>query len=177
MFPAMIIVPTLQICWTLFSILSGMLYFQEYAGMSGLGAAMFVLGVVVRARVVLLVQLLLTRQHVQPRAICLLLRCCRWQVVFLGVFLLTNATAGDSNPRASTAGVRGPLLLELTKAQLAEAQLGVLEQEGGSPGRMRSVIAPRCPTHIDGDEATAGGLACAWVMGVLCMQARAHACI
>jgi len=28
MFPAMVIVPTMQIAWTLFSIMSGMLYFQ-----------------------------------------------------------------------------------------------------------------------------------------------------
>jgi hypothetical protein len=47
MFPAMVIVPTLQICWTLFSILSGMLYFQEYQEMGGLAAAMFCLGVAV----------------------------------------------------------------------------------------------------------------------------------
>jgi hypothetical protein len=48
MFPAMIIVPTLQICWTLFSIISGMLYFQEYKGMHALHAGMFALGVSVR---------------------------------------------------------------------------------------------------------------------------------
>jgi len=47
MFPAMVIVPTLQICWTLFSIVSGMLYFQEYRDMHGLQAAMFALGVLV----------------------------------------------------------------------------------------------------------------------------------
>jgi hypothetical protein len=47
MFPAMVIVPTLQICWTLFSILSGMLYFQEYQEMGALAAAMFCLGVTV----------------------------------------------------------------------------------------------------------------------------------
>lgn len=48
MFPAMIIVPTLQIAWTLFSIVSGMLYFQEYRGLSALDASMFALGVTVR---------------------------------------------------------------------------------------------------------------------------------
>jgi hypothetical protein len=48
MFPAMIIVPTLQIAWTLFSILSGMLYFQEYRGLTPLDASMFALGVTVR---------------------------------------------------------------------------------------------------------------------------------
>lgn len=47
MFPALIIVPSLQICWTLFSILSGMLYFQEYEGMKPGPTAMFVIGVVV----------------------------------------------------------------------------------------------------------------------------------
>jgi hypothetical protein len=47
MFPAMVIVPTLQICWTLFSILSGMLYFQEYQEMHALAASMFCLGVAV----------------------------------------------------------------------------------------------------------------------------------
>lgn len=47
MFPAMVIVPTLQIAWTLFSILSGMLYFQEYKDFSKLGAAMFVVGLFV----------------------------------------------------------------------------------------------------------------------------------
>jgi hypothetical protein len=45
MFPALVIVPALQICWTLFSILSGMLYFQEYATMQPLPTALFVLGV------------------------------------------------------------------------------------------------------------------------------------
>jgi hypothetical protein len=52
MFPAMVIVPTLQICWTLFSILSGMLYFQEYQEMGALAAAMFCLGVAVSAAAV-----------------------------------------------------------------------------------------------------------------------------
>lgn len=47
MFPAMVIVPNLQISWTLFSILSGMLYFQEYQGMAAVHVAMFVLGVFV----------------------------------------------------------------------------------------------------------------------------------
>lgn len=51
MFPAMVIVPTLQICWTLFSILSGMLYFQEYQEMGWLQASMFCLGVAVSAHV------------------------------------------------------------------------------------------------------------------------------
>lgn len=47
MFPALIIVPSLQICWTLFSILSGMLYFHEYEGMRAGPTAMFVIGVAV----------------------------------------------------------------------------------------------------------------------------------
>lgn len=49
MFPALIIVPALQICWTLFSILSGMLYFHEYEGMRAGPTAMFVIGVAVSA--------------------------------------------------------------------------------------------------------------------------------
>lgn len=47
MFPAMIIVPLLQICWTLFSILEGLLYFEEYKGFTPLKAGMFSLGVAV----------------------------------------------------------------------------------------------------------------------------------
>lgn len=46
-FPALIIVPCMQLCWTLFGVISGLLYFKEYVGMSGLQVAMFVLGVVV----------------------------------------------------------------------------------------------------------------------------------
>jgi hypothetical protein len=37
----------MQLCWTLFGVISGLLYFKEYVGMSGLQIAMFVLGVVV----------------------------------------------------------------------------------------------------------------------------------
>jgi hypothetical protein len=48
MFPAMVIVPTLQIAWTLFSIVSGMLYFREYRDFTGLSAAMFAVGLAVR---------------------------------------------------------------------------------------------------------------------------------
>ncbi|GAX78098.1 hypothetical protein CEUSTIGMA_g5540.t1 [Chlamydomonas eustigma] len=47
MFPAMIIVPLLQICWTLFSIVSGLLYFEEYRSFNTLRACMFALGVTV----------------------------------------------------------------------------------------------------------------------------------
>lgn len=50
MFPALVIVPTLQIAWTLFSILSGMLYFKEYRDLTPLAAAMFALGLLVRVR-------------------------------------------------------------------------------------------------------------------------------
>ncbi|GLC43081.1 hypothetical protein PLESTB_000865100 [Pleodorina starrii] len=47
MFPAMIIVPVMQISWTLFSIVSGMLYFQEYLGFNVLKSIMFPIGVLV----------------------------------------------------------------------------------------------------------------------------------
>lgn len=49
LFPAMIIVPLMQIAWALFSIISGMLYFEEYKTFTTLGAIMFALGVVVSA--------------------------------------------------------------------------------------------------------------------------------
>jgi hypothetical protein len=48
MFPAMVIVPVMQISWTLFSIISGMLYFQEYLGFTPLKSVMFPIGVLVR---------------------------------------------------------------------------------------------------------------------------------
>lgn len=48
MFPAMIIVPVMQISWTLFSIVSGMLYFQEYLGFTLVKSIMFPIGVLVR---------------------------------------------------------------------------------------------------------------------------------
>lgn len=44
----MVIVPLLQIAWTLFSIVSGMLYFQEYKGFTMLKAIMLPVGVAVR---------------------------------------------------------------------------------------------------------------------------------
>lgn len=47
MFPAMIIVPVMQISWTLFSIVSGMLYFQEYLGFTLVKSIMFPIGVLV----------------------------------------------------------------------------------------------------------------------------------
>ena len=45
LFPAVVIVPTMQISWTLFSIVSGMVYYQEYRTFSTLSACMFALGV------------------------------------------------------------------------------------------------------------------------------------
>eukprot|EP00198_Chlamydomonas_reinhardtii_P012907 XP_001702244.1 predicted protein [Chlamydomonas reinhardtii] len=47
MFPAMVIVPLMQICWTLFSIVSGMIYFEEYKGFTTLMWIMFPVGVVI----------------------------------------------------------------------------------------------------------------------------------
>ncbi|KAK9838720.1 hypothetical protein WJX74_001984 [Apatococcus lobatus] len=47
LFPAMVIVPTMQISWTLFSILSGGVFFEEYLAFTQMSAAMFLLGVVV----------------------------------------------------------------------------------------------------------------------------------
>lgn len=47
LFPAMVIVPMMQIAWTLFAIISGMLYFEEYMSFTGLSAAMFFTGVMV----------------------------------------------------------------------------------------------------------------------------------
>lgn len=78
MFPALIIVPSLQICWTLFSILSGMLYFQEYAGMQAGPTAMFVIGVAVSRtdpqmaslRLVMLHTCHACTQHAMPCASC-----------------------------------------------------------------------------------------------------------
>ncbi|KAG1678007.1 hypothetical protein FOA52_000802 [Chlamydomonas sp. UWO 241] len=45
MFPIMIIVPMLQICWILFSTIEGLLYFKEYATFTSLSTGMFVLGI------------------------------------------------------------------------------------------------------------------------------------
>lgn len=45
----MVIVPTMQISWTLFSILSGGIYYQEYKGYNTLKSVMFAVGVAVRA--------------------------------------------------------------------------------------------------------------------------------
>eukprot|EP00210_Caulerpa_lentillifera_P008458 g8070.t1 len=46
-FPALIIVPTMQISWTFFSIVSGMLYFQEYKDFEMLQGILFTLAVTV----------------------------------------------------------------------------------------------------------------------------------
>ena len=45
----MVIVPTMQISWTLFSIVSGGIYYQEYKGYNTLKSVMFAVGVAVRA--------------------------------------------------------------------------------------------------------------------------------
>ena len=45
----MVIVPTMQISWTLFSIVSGGIYYQEYKGYNTLKSVMFAIGVAVRA--------------------------------------------------------------------------------------------------------------------------------
>ncbi|KAK9824316.1 hypothetical protein WJX72_009403 [[Myrmecia] bisecta] len=47
LFPAIIIVPTMQISWTLFSIISGGVYFKEYLTFTKLSATMFALGVLI----------------------------------------------------------------------------------------------------------------------------------
>lgn len=47
LFPAMVFVPTMQIAWTFFSIISGMLYFEEYTEFTPTSAVMFALGVAV----------------------------------------------------------------------------------------------------------------------------------
>ena len=49
LFPAMVIVPSMQLSWTLFSIVSGMAYFQESRAFTPLSASMFTCGVLVRA--------------------------------------------------------------------------------------------------------------------------------
>ena len=46
-FPAMLIVPTMQISWTFFSIISGMLYFQEYKDFTLFNGIMFIVAVMV----------------------------------------------------------------------------------------------------------------------------------
>lgn len=46
-FPSIVIVPMMQISWTLFSIVSGGIYFQEYSTFTALSGFMFTLGVLV----------------------------------------------------------------------------------------------------------------------------------
>jgi len=46
-FPAMMIVPTMQISWTFFSIVSGMLYFQEYKDFTMWNGIMFAIAVMI----------------------------------------------------------------------------------------------------------------------------------
>jgi hypothetical protein len=47
LYDSLIIVPCMQLCTTLFGVVSGLLYFQEYHGMTQLQTAMFVLGVAI----------------------------------------------------------------------------------------------------------------------------------
>lgn len=47
LFPAVVIVPTMQISWTLFSVVSGGIYYQEYHAFTAFTASMFGLGVLV----------------------------------------------------------------------------------------------------------------------------------
>ena len=49
LFPAVVIVPTMQISWTLFSVVSGGIYYQEYLAFTAFTASMFGLGVLVGA--------------------------------------------------------------------------------------------------------------------------------
>ena len=48
-FPSIVIVPMMQISWTLFSILSGGIYFKEYRTFTAGSGFMFTLGVLVGA--------------------------------------------------------------------------------------------------------------------------------
>ena len=47
LFPAVVIVPTMQISWTLFSVISGGIYYEEYKAFTPFTASMFALGVLV----------------------------------------------------------------------------------------------------------------------------------
>ncbi|KAL3149128.1 hypothetical protein ABBQ32_001966 [Trebouxia sp. C0010 RCD-2024] len=47
LFPAVVIVPTMQISWTLFSVVSGGIYYQEYQAFTAFTASMFGLGVLI----------------------------------------------------------------------------------------------------------------------------------
>ena len=50
-FPSSVIVPMMQISWTMFSILSGGIYFHEYRVFTPLSGSMFALGVAVSATI------------------------------------------------------------------------------------------------------------------------------
>ena len=58
LFPAVVIVPTMQISWTLFSVVSGGIYYQEYHAFTAFTASMFGLGVLVQSSPFLLPKLL-----------------------------------------------------------------------------------------------------------------------
>mgnify|MGYP001807263502 CR=1 FL=1 len=108
MFPAMVIVPLMQICWTLFSIVSGMIYFEEYKGFTTLMWIMFPVGVVVSARRVAVCGLYMCSEAPARVRLCACGESDEWtffphrtqhfglspshnyaQIVFSGVFLLT----------------------------------------------------------------------------------------
>jgi hypothetical protein len=113
MFPAMIIVPVMQIAWTLLSIVSGMLYFQEYMGFTVLKTIMFPIGVAVRppSR---------TRHRYRgARSRIAELGAVRVQVVFLGVFLLTQSNA---NKQPSYQKMEGKPSAELGPLDSAAAE-------------------------------------------------------
>ena len=50
LFPALVIVPTMQISWTLFSIISGLLYFEEYRMFNYTKGVIFAMAIMVGAR-------------------------------------------------------------------------------------------------------------------------------
>lgn len=130
MFPALVIVPSLQIGWTLFSILSGMLYFQEYVGMRPLPTALFIIGVAVRACAVHVCTPCLAKAGASSDPNRLLLRLCA-QVVFGGVFLLTRA----SQPGPSSSGLsRAASANSPLAAKAARAGDGAFDQPAASGG-------------------------------------------
>ncbi|CAG9464631.1 unnamed protein product [Pedinophyceae sp. YPF-701] len=63
LFPAIIIVPVLQINWTVFSIVSGMVYFQEYTEFDTFSACMFALGVAIVITGVLMLTLISNKEQ------------------------------------------------------------------------------------------------------------------
>ncbi|KAL0055267.1 hypothetical protein WJX82_009682 [Trebouxia sp. C0006] len=56
LFPAVVIVPTMQISWTLFSVVSGGIYYQEYHAFTAFTASMFGLGILIVFSVAYFVQ-------------------------------------------------------------------------------------------------------------------------